>query len=153
MAKISSQRSWSLSTEDTELRIELIDDAVAVTALRSTGARWDWAGEPIRVPIPSIQGSGTDGRQVQWKFTGASREDEDGSVVVLTHEVAGEALRLRSFWRAYPGPGPVECWQELVNDTDRGQDLMDTAFLVRLTEGPYTSELIFIQPEEERLSP
>ena len=101
MAEISSQRSWLLSTKDTELRIELIDDAVAVTALRSTGAGWNWAGEPIPMPFPSPLGPGGDEQKVQWRFGGASRVDDDGSLFVLEYEAAEAALRLKSFWRAW----------------------------------------------------
>ena len=102
--------SWTLSTDDTELTLEVskgTNSAITLLSLRNPEQKWNWIPNSSPVPMPSVQ-IGTNCHAVNWEFRGATEDRHNGYQVTLRFTCADPALELKSIWRALPGPGPVE---------------------------------------------
>ncbi|MBI4601160.1 MAG: NPCBM/NEW2 domain-containing protein [Planctomycetes bacterium] len=106
--------SWTLSTADTSLALEVRDDAILIARLASRADPHDWAGGGMPLPLPAK--AIAEGRNVElrWRFAGGAL-DERGGRLVLSFACEAPRLALRSIWRARPGRGPVEHSLELEN--------------------------------------
>ena len=108
--------SWTLSSDDTLLTVSVEGGRPALRTLRSKVATDNWLrGRPKEKLMETIQ---VDGSVVKtdWKFQSADL-DEKKEQLTLHFTNADPRLELNSIWRARPGPGPVEHWLTIANDS------------------------------------
>jgi hypothetical protein len=108
---------WTLSTQDTRLKISVSNDKIYIDSFKNPAQNWNWVPTASEVPLPgknSVKTAGTDvkteyfNRTPNWKFVGATEEKSDGHKVTLHFTSTTPALELKSVWTARSGPGPVE---------------------------------------------
>ncbi len=101
-------RTWTLTTDDTELTLAVTDHTMSIVSLRNPMQKWNWTAAPSRVPMPAIQ-TGKAGQATTWEYRDATEDNnKTGHQVTLRFTCADPVLELKSVWRALPGPGPVE---------------------------------------------
>ena len=101
------KRTWTLTTDDTELTLALTDHTMSIVSLRNPVRKWNWTAVPSRVPMPEIQ-TRKAGQAATWEYRDATEDKKRGHQVTLRFTYADPAMELKSVWRALPGPGPVE---------------------------------------------
>jgi alpha-galactosidase len=114
--------------------VTIQDGQPALAALGVPGADHAWVNGPI--PIPLMAQVAVDGRDIPtyWSFKDAC-QDKAAGTLTLAFENADPPMTLRSCWRALPGPGPVEHWIEITNNSATPVMLthQDSLTLSRLT--------------------
>ncbi len=100
-------RTWTLTTDDTELTLAATDHAMSIVGLRNPAQNWNWTAALSRVPMPGIKTTKA-GQTAAWEYRDATEDNKSGHQVTLRFTSADPALELKSVWRARPGPGPVE---------------------------------------------
>jgi hypothetical protein len=99
-----------VSTQDTAVRIRAGDAALRVISIGHPQAGSGWTAESVErtsiALIPSIEVGGRT-VPVHWCFRGQLNEP-GRSETIFRFTCDEPALELKSVWRAYPGPGPVE---------------------------------------------
>lgn len=113
----AKSKTWTLSTDDTELTLAMADNAIVVTGLRNPAQKWNWLPAPSMVPMPGIV-AGKEAPALQWEFREATEDKTTGYQVTLRFTCASPALELKSIWRAEKGPGPVENWMTIENKSE-----------------------------------
>ena len=108
---------WTLSTDDTELTVSVVDDAVVITGLRNPAQKWNWMPTPCPVPLPTVAAA-KGAAPHKWEFKDAAEDKTGGHQLTLRFASAAPAMELRSIWRAEKGPGPVENWVTVQNKSD-----------------------------------
>jgi len=110
--------SWTLSTADTRIVIEVKDNQPFLQTVESPGKAYNWVTDATVVPL--MGRAWVDSREypTHWKFQG-SFLSADGSSLMLTFGNEEPQLKLKSMWRARPGRGPVEHWLTIENQTDK----------------------------------
>ena len=107
---------WDLKTADTQIALEVRGDAPVISRLKRTNGEFNWAREPMRVPL--IAQVTVDGKKqaTAWKFEssafGRERRHADADVQQCSAESAFE-VDLASA----TGRGPIEHWIEVENRT------------------------------------
>ena len=79
----SGRSQWTLSTEDTELRVSVSDDNIVVSSLKNPAQNWNWVSVPCEVPLPgknSITTGSTDWIP-NWTYCDATEDKLDGYTV------------------------------------------------------------------------
>jgi hypothetical protein len=104
-------KTWTLSTDDTELRLTVTGDAIGIVSLRDRAQKWNWVTKAAPVPMPVLQGR----PDLKWVFLDAAEARTNGHGVTLRFACREPALEMRSVWRALRGPGPVENEVRIVN--------------------------------------
>lgn len=110
--------SWELRTDDTEIRIAVVDHRLVVQRLAAVGSTQNWIEAPAAEPLMAkVWG---DGREIPlaWKFRDGTLDPATGQLT-LAFSNADPKLLLRSVWRARSGRGPVEHWLEIENQAGR----------------------------------
>jgi hypothetical protein len=102
-----ANRTWTLTTDDTELTLAVTDHTMSIVSLRNPAQKWNWTAVPSRVPMPGIP-TRKAGQAATWEYRDATEDKKSGHQVTLRFTCADPALELKSVWRALPGPGPVE---------------------------------------------
>ncbi|MCY3018174.1 MAG: GH36 C-terminal domain-containing protein [Planctomycetota bacterium] len=110
----AQDKTWRLTTDDTCLELVVRDGNLLITALRNPAQAWNWVPVPFPVPMPGVHIEKGD-KALTWEFRDAAEDKTDGYQVALRFTCADPALEMRSFWRAAPGPGPVENWVTVEN--------------------------------------
>ena len=113
----SQETTWTLSTEDTELTVTVAGGTASLTRLRNPAQQWNWIAAPSRLPLPSIR-RGDKPQALHWEFREAIEDKTQDHEVTLRFTCSDPALELKSHWQARPGPGPVEHWASLENQSD-----------------------------------
>lgn len=115
-ANAATAPAWTLSTDDTELHLAVQNDTILVTSLRNPGLDWNWVPTGSPVPMPAVvRPSGT---PIHWTFRDASEDTADGArQLTLRFTSDNPSLELKSIWRATKGPGPVENWVTIQNQS------------------------------------
>jgi alpha-galactosidase len=108
---------WQLATDDTRIELQIADGRLVMERLEHTGGGHNWAGEPMPVALMAKVWVGRREMQTQWTFAGSSRSRRAGTLA-LEFTNADPKLTLRSIWRAQHGPGPIEHWIEIANQSD-----------------------------------
>lgn len=110
--------SWTLSTDDTLLTVDVKNERPAVTQLRAKTTRYNWLRRPLQEEL--MQTVGVAGAMVKtdWNFQGANF-DAPKQQLTLSFVNSNPRLRLSSIWKASPGRGPVEHWLTITNDSDQ----------------------------------
>lgn len=110
--------SWTLSTDDTVLTVSVKDDWPILRSLRSKVGDDNWLQGPLKENL--MEAVQIDGTMVKtdWKFQGADL-DAKKEQLTLRFANADPQLELNSIWRGRPGPGPVEHWLTIVNDSGK----------------------------------
>ena len=49
-----ANRTWTLTTDDTELTLAVTDHTMSIVSLRNPAQKWNWTAVPSRVPMPGI---------------------------------------------------------------------------------------------------
>ncbi len=106
--KRSSQ--WTLATDDTEAVISVSDNKIFLAGLKNPAQKWNWTPAPSEVPLPGKESVAVGGTAYtpNWTFRDATEDKSNGHAIILRFTSATPSLELKSVWRAYPGPGPVE---------------------------------------------
>lgn len=115
-AESDSALSWTLSTDDTIVRLSVSHDRPVLGVLASKADNHNWLSGPLNEELmPTVE---VDGKVVHtdWRFQTA---DFDAKQLVLHFENPNPRLNLISVWRARPGPGPVEHWLTVTNESKR----------------------------------
>ena len=110
---------WTLSTDDTCIELAVSDDTIRVETFKNQAQGWNWTPAPSEVPLPgksSVRAGATD-YTPHWKFRGATEDRSDGYTLTLRFTSAKPDLELKSIWRAQDGPGPVENWITIENQS------------------------------------
>jgi hypothetical protein len=118
---------WTLSTADTEVTLSVSNNKIFLSSLKNPAQNWNWAPVPWEVPLPTAKNSirslaadiktGSVDQTPDWTYTGASEDKAHGYTVILRFLSTTPALELQSVWRAQAGPGPVENWVTIKNET------------------------------------
>ena len=103
----SKDKTWTLSTADTELTLAAESHGINLIRFRNPGQNWNWVPVASCVPLPGIQ-VGNKYQAGTWEFREAIEDRANGQQITLRFSCADPALDLNSVWRALPGPGPVE---------------------------------------------
>src|SRR5580704_4353400 len=132
--------SWTLSTDDTLLTISIEDGRPAMRVLRSkvTDDNWLHASSKERL-METVEDDGSIVK-TDWKFQSANL-DETNEQLTLHFVNAEPRLALNSIWRGRRGPGPVEHWLTIVNDSGHTLTVtrQDSLVLDGLTLAPQES--------------
>ncbi len=110
----AASASWDLHSDDTEIRLAVVGDALVVERLAAAGSPHSWLSAPSAVPLMSevwIDGRAT---TLAWQFQ-AGELDPASRQLTVTFRHASPPLALRSIWRAPAGRGPIEHWLEFDN--------------------------------------
>ena len=100
-----------LSSDDTAIRVEALNDQLLITSLVGRGDGFDWVGKsPGPVPIPFIQSLeiGDTPAVIHWKFAGSGAVQGRPGAKSLRFTCDRPPLELVSTWVAATGPGPIE---------------------------------------------
>jgi hypothetical protein len=110
---------WTLTTEDTTVRVMVNDNKLSMAGLTSGGQGWQWVPTPSEVPMPGRDSLKVAGKMTtpNWTFRGAAESKTNGHLLVLRFTSTEPALELKSYWQALPGPGPVENWVTIENQS------------------------------------
>jgi alpha-galactosidase len=112
----AADSEWTLSTQDTEIKIGIRDDRAALLELHAVGRPWEWIGAPNTEELPQSVLQGGVVRPLHWMYSGVD-QDAEHRTVTLRFKNDSPALELRSYWKAAHGRGPIEHWLVLKNDT------------------------------------
>jgi Melibiase/Glycosyl hydrolase family 36 C-terminal domain len=108
--------SWTLSTDDTLLTLSVEDGRPALRTLRSKVGNDNWLhGSPKEELMETVEVNGS-AVKTDWKFQGADLDNKKEQLT-LRFANADPQLQLNSIWRARHGPGPIEHWLTIVNDS------------------------------------
>jgi hypothetical protein len=99
---------YSLSTEDTIIRVGVKNNRPALFQLNSTETRWNWASSPTEMPLINHAYIRGEKQAIQWEFKNVVVEEKNGTKIILNFRTSKPEMELSSFWQARPGPGPVE---------------------------------------------
>src|ERR1700674_2810516 len=100
-----------LSSDDTAIRVEALNDQLLITSLVGRTDGFDWVGKtPGPVPIAFIQSLeiGDTPAVIHWKFAGSGAVPGRPGAKSLRFTCDRPALELISTWIAATGPGPIE---------------------------------------------
>ena len=100
---------WTLSTDDTCLKISVSGNKVYIVTLKNPAQDWNWTPVASEVPLPV--------KTANWAYRGATVERSKGTTVTLRFASTTPRLELASVWRVRPGVGPVEHQIAVVNKT------------------------------------
>ena len=116
------QPSWQLSTDDTCMTIAVANNRPAIYGLTNPAQGWNWTPAPADFPLLRQAAVGNAGPQTpDWKYRDAAVDESNGTKVTLRFTSTTPKLELKSIWWARKGPGPVEQWMVIENQT--GDDL------------------------------
>ena len=108
--------TWTLATEDTELTVTVAGGTARITRLRNPVQKWNWVATPSPSPMPGIRVENQP-KPLHWEFRDAFENQTQGHQVILRFTCTDPALELKSHWQARPGPGPVENWVTIENQS------------------------------------
>lgn len=101
----------SISSDDTSVRVQLIDERPAVVSLVCRATGFDWVGGTARAaPIALIDAVEVSGqrRPLHWRSAPQAAADAAPGGRAFRFVCDDPPLELVSSWDARPGPGPVE---------------------------------------------
>lgn len=114
----AQDKGYTLSTDDTSIRVEALDNRLVVTSLLSKQTGKDWIGGTPQAgqeavapaPIPFIEKAEWEGNAatLTWRFVGSRVLEGFPRRLVLTFVSVNPSLQLQSVWQARSGPGPIE---------------------------------------------
>lgn len=105
--------AWELRTDDTILDLAVANNQVYIVALKNPSENWNWVPAPTSMPlIASVSGMAPN-----WTYQDATVDGSNGSLITLRFTSSTPKLELKSYWQARPGPGPVENWTTVQNQT------------------------------------
>jgi hypothetical protein len=110
---------WTFSTDDTCLQVSVSHNKIFVDALKNPVQNWNWTPVPAEVPLPgknSVRIGNTD-YTPDWTYCEATEDKSQGYRVTLRFASTTPKLELKSVWLAHPGPGPVEHWTTIENQS------------------------------------
>jgi alpha-galactosidase len=127
---------WSLQTDDTVIRFDLVDGRLLISSLRSKKDNHNWIASPM--PLSLMENIWLDERAIPlaWRLERVQPAGAEGRLTFCFSN-AEPRLALRSIWRARPGHGPVEHWVEIENRSGHEitLSLQDSLALGRLRTG------------------
>ncbi len=116
--------NWQLATDDTHMTIAVADNRPAIYELTNPAQGWNWT--PVHAEFPLlgrvIVGKSQTPTIPDWTYQDAAEDETDGRKITLRFTSTAPKLELKSIWWARKGPGPVEQWMTVQNQT--GEDLM-----------------------------
>jgi hypothetical protein len=115
--------SWKLNTDDTYLTVAIVNSRPAIYGLTNPAQGWNWIPGHAEFPLLKqvIVGENLSPLNPDWKYQDAVVDDSDGRKLTLRFTSTAPKLELKSIWWARKGPGPVEQYMTIENQT--GEDL------------------------------
>lgn len=110
----SGHRSWTLRTEDTELRLSSTDNGPVIESLGGRRQKQNWLAGPMPVPLMDKVWVGDRVCPMAWYLERVQDSKRTGQLTFCFTN-SEPRLALRSIWRARSGHGPVEHWLEIEN--------------------------------------
>ena len=127
-----------VSTADTALRIVAEGDKLHIVSMQSAQDGHNWVagfGEATSIPLVSSVNVDDHTAAVRWQFQSQAAEPgRQESIFRFTCD--RPALELKSIWRAYTGPGPVEHTIQIMNRGSQSIRLPLQPTLAFSTRGP-----------------
>ena len=127
----SPPQSWQLSTDDTGMTITVVNGRPAITSLMNPTQGWNWTPTPATFPLlERVAVGNSDARQTpNWTYCDATVDESTGRKLTLRFTSSTPKLELKSIWWARKGPGPIEQWMTIQNQTGNpltinGQDVV-----------------------------
>ena len=112
----AADNEWTLSTQDTVIRIGMRTGTESILELHTAGTPWQWVQTPSAQELPNLVTQGGAKIQLHWSYAGAF-QDSDRRTLTLSFKNVSPALELESHWKAIPGLGPIEHWRVLRNQS------------------------------------
>jgi len=115
--------SWRLKTDDTCLTVAIVNNRPAICGLTNPAQGWNWIPGHADLPLLErvIVGENQIPKIPDWTYRDAVVDESDGRKLTLRFTSTTPKLELNSIWRARNGPGPVEQWTTINNQT--GEDI------------------------------
>jgi len=113
----ASPNTWTLATDDTQLTVAVVDNTITLTSLRNPDRKWNWMPVSCPVPMPTVA-LAKGAPPLNWEFKEATEDKASGHQLTLRFVCASPALEIKSVWRAEKGPGPVENWATVENQSE-----------------------------------
>ena len=107
-------RSWTLRTDDTELRLSSADNGPVIESLGGRKQKHNWLAGPMSLPLMDKVWMGDRVLPTAWRLERV-QDSKRTAQLTFCFTNAEPPLALRSIWRAHPGHGPVEHWLEIEN--------------------------------------
>ena len=108
----ADKNQWTLATDDTELRIAVVDDRPVVQWLGIAGDSRNWLSQSATVPLADKAVAGSAETVLAWRFESGSFDRQAGTLKLL---FSSDMLHTRLYFQAMPGHGPVRQWAEIEN--------------------------------------
>ena len=138
------QPNWQLSTGDTCMTIAVVNDRPAIYRLTNPAQGWNWTPAPANFPLLGrvAVGNASTLQTPDWKYRDAAVDESNGTKITLRFTSTTPKLELKSIWWARKGPGPVEQWTTIENQTGdaltiNGQDVVSADMPV-VADNPVT---------------
>jgi len=110
-------QSWKLKTEDTYIKISILNNRPAIYELRNTKNNWNWIKNYSEMPLPENVKIGNTTVKPDWKYKGAALDNINSTKLTLGFFSKNPNLELTSVWEAKPGTGPIENSVSIKNNT------------------------------------
>jgi hypothetical protein len=110
----SAARNWTLETDDTEMRLGIVDGRAFIQSLRSKRERHNWLATASPLSLMERVWIRDKVFPLAWRLEQVQVSRQTGQLTFCFTN-AEPGLALRSIWRARPGHGPVEHWVEIEN--------------------------------------
>ena len=101
------------------MTIAIVDNRPAIRALTNPAQGWNWTPVPAAFPLLGrvTVGNANAPQIPNWTYCDAAMDETDGKKLTLRFTSTTPKLELKSIWRARKGPGPVEQWMTVQNQT------------------------------------
>ena len=110
-------QSWELKTEDTYLKLAVINNRLFINELRNTENNWNWIKNYSEMPFPESVKIGNTTYKPDWKYKDAALDNLNCTKLTLHFFNNKPKLELESVWLAKPGVGPIENSVSIKNNT------------------------------------
>jgi hypothetical protein len=111
--------TWHLGTADTQITIGVDRNKLFIHSLQNAARRWEWIRDPVKMPfLERVKANGSV-CALDWAYQPDEtiwHDDDAGQELILPFRCKSPDLLLKTVWRAYPGPGPVEYAATLQNN-------------------------------------
>jgi hypothetical protein len=113
------QPSWRLSTDDTCMTVGIVDNRPAVYRLTDAAQKWNWTPSPAEFPLlAKVTMCQTNVTAIpNWTYRDAVVDGSNGTKLTLRFTSTTPKLELESVWWAQKGPGPIQEWMIVKNQT------------------------------------
>jgi hypothetical protein len=145
----AAQTDWTLSTQDTEIKIGIRNGTEAILELHTMGRPWEWVQTPIEQSLPAAVTQDGAVRQLRWSYAGAN-QDRERRTLALTFKNATPALTIGA--QSSLGLKSLALLTQSKNMTDgqkqvirRASDIYKSWIRPVLQDAKFSSELVYVE--------